>query len=161
MQYRTLIKNFTETLIKKNIKLCVAESITGGSFTSHIVKENGASRILDYSIICYSNGSKKSILKIDKAIIKHGVVSKEVAELMVERVINFTDHKNILALSCTGQAGPKILNKNEKIGTVFFGVKYNGLVSVIKKTFKSKNRKVIINLSVQEMINQGLNAIQN
>ena len=160
MQTNISLKIFKETLIKKNIKICVAESITGGSFASKIVNEKGASSILDYSVVCYSNDSKKSILKINKEIIKYGVVSAKVAELMVKRISYFSNHKKILALSCTGQAGPKKLNEIEEIGTVFFGVGYKNSLTTKKKKFKSKNRREIIKLSVQEMINLGFSAIQ-
>ena len=49
---------FIEKLKKKGLKLYVAESITGGKFTSELVEIKGASKYLDYSIVTYSNRSK-------------------------------------------------------------------------------------------------------
>ena len=36
-------------IIKKEIYICAAESITGGKFTSEIVKNKGASSYLDFN----------------------------------------------------------------------------------------------------------------
>ena len=43
--------------LKKKIKLCIAESITGGNLHMNLLKKN-ASSFIDYSLVCYSNDSK-------------------------------------------------------------------------------------------------------
>ena len=55
------IKRFINILNEKQIKLCLAESITGGNFAFEIIKNAGASKIIDFSIVCYSNSSKQKI----------------------------------------------------------------------------------------------------
>ena len=57
-----LSKKLISKLEKKKIKIFVAESITGGKFTAELVKTKGASEYLDYSLITYSNESKKCFL---------------------------------------------------------------------------------------------------
>ena len=59
-------KKLINNLKKNNLKLCVAESITGGRFTSEIVKIKGASSFLDLSIISYSNESKHTFYSLKK-----------------------------------------------------------------------------------------------
>ena len=78
---------FIEKLKKKDLKLYVAESITGGKFTSELVKIKGASKYLDYSIITYSNKSKYDFLGIEEVIKIHGVVSSEVAIQMAKKLV--------------------------------------------------------------------------
>ena len=78
---------FIEKLKKKGLKLYVAESITGGKFTSELVEIKGASKYLDYSIVTYSNKSKYDFLGIEKVIKKHGVVSYEVAAHMAKKLV--------------------------------------------------------------------------
>ena len=73
--------------LKKRIKLYIAESITGGKFTSELVEIEGASKFLDYSIVTYSNKSKQSFLGIEHVIKKHGVVSSEVASQMAKKIV--------------------------------------------------------------------------
>ena len=152
------IKKFIKILSKKKIKLCIAESITGGSFAYKIIKNEGASKIIDYSIVCYSNNSKREILNI-KEIAKYGVVSKEVAKAMAKEVVRYSDSKKILALSCTGQAGPKKLNQKETIGSVYIGVNYNEVNFSIKRKIQEKKRLAIIDATVNEMIDIGLKTI--
>ena len=113
-----LSKNKTKILIRslidKKIKICVAESVTGGKFAHELVKHPNASKIFDYSIVSYSNESKINILDIKNKINQFGVVSEEVALEMVKQVSKFSHNKKVLSLSCTGQAGPNFLDKNHK-----------------------------------------------
>jgi len=80
---------------------------------------------------------------------------------MVRRVIKFSNHKKILAISCTGQAGPKILNKNFPIGTVFIGVSYKEKILSFKKCYNLKDRKSVINSTVNEMIDICLKIVKS
>ena len=146
---------FIEKLKKKKIKLYVAESITGGKFTSELVEIEGASKFLDYSIITYSNKSKYNFLGIEEIIKMYGVVSSEVAIQMAKKISFMSHFKNKLSIACTGFASKPInLSKNLQ-GVVFIAVNYRKRKNNIKKVFLKKNRKEIINLTVQEMFKQG------
>ena len=54
-----LAKNFIYLCIKKNIYVNLAESCTGGLISSKIIEIADASKVLKYSIVTYSNDSKK------------------------------------------------------------------------------------------------------
>ncbi|MFL2661757.1 MAG: CinA family protein [Alphaproteobacteria bacterium] len=155
------LNKFIDALRKKNIKLCLAESISGGKLAYEIIKIKGASEIIDYSIVCYSDNSKRSILGIDKHLKKYGVFSEEVAEIMVKKVSKFSKSNNNLSISCTGQAGPNIITKKDDIGLVFIGINYKQQTVVSKKKFPTKNRLRIIEQTVKEMINLGSKIILN
>ena len=146
---------FIEKLQKKRIKLYVAESITGGKFTSELVEIEGASKYLDYSIVTYSNKSKGSFLGIEKVIKKHGVVSSEVAARMAEKISYKSIFKNKLSIACTGFASKPIYSDTNKQCVVFIAVNYKNKKTVIKKVFKKKKRKEVISLTVEEMFKQG------
>ncbi len=161
MQYESKTNRLINILLKKNIKLCAAESITGGRFAFEIIKNKGASKIFDYSLVTYTNESKSKILGLKKKINKNNVVSKEMSEYMANEVIKFSNHKKIIAISCTGQAGPTILNTNFKVGTVFIGVVYKEKVFSFKKCFNRKDRISIINSTVKEMINICLDIVED
>ena len=161
MQSNQKTQIFISSLLNKNIKLCVAESITGGRFAYELVKYTNASKIFDYSIVTYSNESKIKILGIADKEVNDNVISKEVAKQMVEKVSKFSVCKKVLSLSCTGQAGPKLLDNHQNIGTVFIGVKYNNSLKIIEKNFTTGNRKEIIKQTVTEMIEQGNIIINN
>ena len=147
-------------LLKKNVKICAAESITGGRFAFEIIKNKNASKIFDYGLVTYSDESKSNILGLKDKINKINVVSVEMSKHMVKEVTKFSNHKKVLAVSCTGQAGPTVLNTNYPIGTVFIGVSYKERIFSFKKCFKQKNRTFIISSTVKEMIKSCLDIIE-
>ena len=146
---------FIEKLKKKKIKLYVAESITGGKFTSELVEIEGASKYLDYSIVTYSNKSKSIFLGIEKVIKKHGVVSSEVATRMAEKISYKSIFKNKLSIACTGFASKTIYAGTNKQCVVFIAVNYKNKKAVVKKVFNKKKRKEVISLTVKEMFKLG------
>ena len=58
MQFNELKNKFVYTLKSKKIRLCLAESITGGLLSSELIKLKGASSFIDYSLVPYSNKKK-------------------------------------------------------------------------------------------------------
>tara|TARA_B100001248_G_scaffold37388_1_gene23949 strand:- start:30 stop:515 length:486 start_codon:yes stop_codon:yes gene_type:complete len=160
MKYGNKTNKLISILLKKNVKICAAESITGGKFAFEIIKNENASEIFDYGLVTYSNESKSNILGLKNKIDKTNVVSTEMSKYMVKEVTKFSNHKKVLAVSCTGQAGPKVLNTNYPIGTVFIGVSYKERIFSFKKCFNQKDRTLIINSTVKEMINSCLDIIE-
>ena len=160
MTYGNKTNKLINILLKKNLKICAAESITGGRFAFEIIKNENASKIFDYGLVTYSDDSKSNILGLKDKINKTNVVSTEMSKYMVKEVTKFSNHKKVLAVSCTGQAGPTVLNANFPIGTVFIGVSYKARIFSFKKCFNQKNRLSIINSTVKEMINSCLDIIE-
>ena len=159
MRYGNKTNKLINILLKKDVKICAAESLTGGKFAFEIIRNENASKIFDYGLVTYSDNSKSNILGLKDKINKTNVVSTEMSKYMVKEVTKFSNHKKILAVSCTGQAGPTVLNANFPIGTVFIGVSYKKRIFSFKKCFSQKNRASIINSTVKEMINSCLNII--
>lgn len=159
MAFKDKTKKLIQILSKKDLKLCVAESVTGGRFAYEIIKNKNASKVFDYSLVTYSNSSKSAFLKLKNPLKKYDVISREISELMVKEVIKYSKNKKVLGVSCTGQAGPNFLNKNFKIGTVFIGINYNKKITSIKKSFLNKSRSSIINATVCEMLDQCLKVL--
>ena len=160
MKFGNKTNSLINILLKKNIKICAAESITGGRFAFEIIKNKNASKIFDYGLVTYSDDSKSNILGLKNKINKINVVSVEMSKYMVKEVTKFSNHKKVLAVSCTGQAGPTVLNTNFPIGTVFIGVSYKERIFSFKKCFNQKDRKSIINSTVKEMINSCLDIVE-
>ena len=160
MKYGNKTDKLINILLKKNVNICAAESITGGRFAFEIVKNENASKIFDYGLVTYSHESKSNILGLKDKINKTNVVSTEMSKYMVKEVTKFSNHKKVLAVSCTGQAGPTVLNANFPIGTVFIGVSYKARIFSFKKCFSQKNRSSIINSTLKEMINSCLDIIE-
>ncbi len=145
-------KQLISKLIKRKIKLCIAESITGGKLAYEFIKNKGASNYFEYSVVTYSNQAKESILKIGKKIENNGVISAEVAESLAQNVRKYSRSKKILSLSCTGLASKSDKNETHKVGTVFICIIFGRKRKIKKKFFGNRTRTQIINETIKEII---------
>ncbi len=130
-------------LKEKNLKIAFAESMTGGALVSELIKNPGASSVLELGMVTYSNRIKESFLDVPKEVIKkYGVVSKEVSIIMAKN-IKAKAHSHI-SVSVTGNAGPTS-SLNSNVGEVWVSICI--LEKVMSYYFKFENlqRKEIIN----------------
>ena len=67
---KKLAVKIVKLLIKKKLKISVAESCTGGLLSSAITSVKGSSKAFSLGLVVYSNRSKNDILKISKNVIK-------------------------------------------------------------------------------------------
>jgi len=117
-----IVKYLIETLATNDKKITFAESCTGGLLSYYFTKENGASKILDGSLVTYSNGLKENWLAIDKDIIlKEGAVSSDVVEAMSEGAMNVSEAD--YSISISGIAGDSGGTEFKPVGTVYIGVR--------------------------------------
>ena len=143
-------------LIKKRLKISIAESCTGGMLASKITSISGSSKIFDLGLITYSNQTKIKILKVNKKIIdKYGAVSEECCRAMVVNLSKIS--KANINVSITGIAGPYGGSKQKPVGLVYIGIKKGSKLVIKKNLFKSKNRKTIQKAAV----NKALKIISN
>ena len=151
------MKSLIRILIKKKIKLSVAESCTGGLLASTITSFSGASKIFNLGFITYSNQAKITILKINKNIIKRfGDVRYECCYAMVSN-LSKVSRANI-NVSITGIAGPRGGTKKKPVGLVYIGIKKGNKIQIIKCLFKSKKRSSIQKATVKKALNLVLGA---
>ena len=146
------MKSIINLLIKKKIKISVAESCTGGLLASTITSISGASKIFDLGLVTYSNQAKIKILKVNKNIIKkYGAVSHECCYEMTNNLSKIS--KANVNISITGVAGPRGGTKKKPVGLVYIGVKKGNKTQIIKCLFKSKKRNSIQKATVKKVLN--------
>ena len=146
------MKSLVKKLIKKKLKISIAESCTGGMLASSITSISGASKIFNLGLITYSNQAKIKFLKINKKIInKYGAVSHECCYAMVNNLSNIS--KANINISVTGIAGPKGGTKQKPVGLVYIGVKKGNKTQINKCLFKSKKRSSIQKATVRKALN--------
>ena len=139
-------------LKRKNLKLAVVESCTGGLLASTITSISGASKIFNLGLVTYSNQAKIKILKVNKNIIKkYGTVSSECCYAMVNNLSKIS--KANINISITGIAGPNGGTKQKPVGLVYIGVKKGNKIQINKSLFKSKNRSSIQKATVKKALN--------
>ena len=146
------MKSLIKLLIKKKIKISVAESCTGGLLASTITSISGASKIFNLGLVTYSNQAKIKILGVNKNIIKkYGAVSHECCYAMVKSLSKIS--KADINVSITGIAGPKGSTKLKPVGLVYIGVKKGDKIQINKCLFKSKKRTLIQKATVKKTLN--------
>ncbi|MCR4875127.1 MAG: CinA family protein [Clostridia bacterium] len=117
----TLEECVVKMATEKNLKIAVAESLTGGMLCSRIVNVSGASAVLYEGFVTYSSSSKVRRLHVKSTTIdSYGAISKETCQEMVQGLLA---NKEIqVAVATTGCAGPNRDENGTEVGTVFVGV---------------------------------------
>ena len=129
-------------VLKRILYVNLAESCTGGLISSKIIEIADASKVLKYSIVTYSNDSKKNFLKVPLNILKnYGAVSEETASYMVK---GLSKEKDIsFSMAVTGIAGPSGGTKYKPVGLVFFFFLYNKKDILVQKKLFKGSRNII------------------
>ena len=138
-------------LKKKNLKISVAESCTGGMLSSAFTSISGSSKIFTMGMVTYSNQAKIDILKISKKIIKnYGAVSVQCCLAMANNLSKIS--KSNICISITGIAGPKGGTKQKPVGLVYIGIKKNKIIKINKYLIKNRGRRYIQNTTVKKAL---------
>ena len=125
----------------KNLKVAVAESITGGLVCASIVNVSGASNVLYEGFVTYASQSKVRRLHVKSTTIdSYGPVSRETCEEMVQGLLA---NKEIqIAVATTGCAGPNTDEYGAEVGLAYVGVGDSKGITVKEKHYEG-NREVI------------------
>ena len=118
-----------ELLLKKEYKIGLAESCTGGGIAKVLTDLPGSSNWFELGVVTYSNEAKEKILGVPKSLLEsYGAVSEPVAKAMVEGVVKLSEAD--VSISVTGIAGPDGGSKEKPVGMVCFG--FHNLIQGIR-----------------------------
>ena len=144
-------KKIITLLIRKKLKIAIAESCTGGLLSSAITSVNGSSKVFTMGLVTYSNQAKNSILKVPNKILKkYGSVSVQCCLSMVNNLSQIS--KSRLCISITGIAGPKGGSKQKPVGLVYIGIKKDKIIKIDRYTFKNRGRNYIQRATVKKTL---------
>ncbi len=116
-------------LLRRKLRLSIAESCTGGLIGHLLTKIPGMSRTLIEDVVTYANEAKVKRLGVRASLIaKHGAVSAEVAAAMAEGSLKRSGAD--VSLAVTGIAGPGGGTAAKPVGLVFTAVRYRGETTV-------------------------------
>ena len=128
-------------LIEKGYRIATAESCTGGMIASTIVNVPMASKVLDESIVTYSNEAKVKYLGVKPETIENvGVVSEEVVAEMAAGIAKASGAN--VGVGVSGIAGPTGATETKPVGMVCFGFYIDGKVQTFTKYFKGSRTAV-------------------
>jgi len=114
------IRRIHEGLKNKGLSISVAESCTGGLLSHYLTLLPGSSRFFIAGVVSYSESAKIKILGVSpETISRYGVISRETAEEMAERIRMITGSD--YSISTTGNLGPDTLEGKDK-GLIYISV---------------------------------------
>lgn len=122
---KTLSEVVGDLLRKKNLKLALAESCTGGYIAHMITAVPGCSDYFAGGVVAYSSAHKTTLLNVKQQTIQqHGIVSEQVVCEMADGIRARTGAD--ISLSTSGISGPGGGTPDVPVGAVWIGVSYVG-----------------------------------
>ena len=149
-------KELVDLLIEKKMTIASAESCTGGLFAASIVDVPDASKVLNASVITYSNEAKTKYAHVNPELIeKYGAVSEQVAMAMAEGIAKETNAN--VGVSFSGIAGPTGGTPEKPVGTVCIGLYVDGArecetLHLNENWTRSEIRTASVNLVAEKVI---------
>lgn len=157
MNKNSIEQTVADKLKQKKLRISFAESCTGGLCAARFISANGASEVLDASLITYSVKAKIKYLGIDKNLIdKYGVVSEQTALAMARGAAQ--ENNADIGVGVTGYAGPTSDDPRIPVGTVCFGFYDRGKGISFTEHFKDMERNEV-RLSASDFVFKKLNEI--
>lgn len=155
-KYGDNMNNIVNKLKKLNKTIATMESCTGGSLVNEITNIEGASEVIKFGAVTYSNEFKIK-MNVDKNIINtYSVYSLETAMEMSKKISEFTNSN--YGVGITGKLNK--VDKNNLFGSdnkVFVSIYdkdndcfYNYDLEVIQATRK-ENKKIVINFIIEKL----------
>ena len=146
---------------KRNVKLTVAESCTGGLIAAYLTDVAGASHVFERGFVTYSNEAKQDLLGVPHTLIAaHGAVSTEVVRAMAEGAL--TNAQAHISVAVTGIAGPGGGSKAKPIGLVHIAsARREGDTLAEKCRFGEIGRREVREKAVEKALQMLLKQITN
>lgn len=108
-------------LTQAGLRICTAESCTGGGVGRAIAAIAGASTCFDGGVVAYEDRVKQAVLGVPASMLaEHGAVSEPVARAMAEGALRAIGSD--LSVAVTGIAGPSGGTPEKPVGTVHISV---------------------------------------
>lgn len=136
-----LVARLAALLTAKGLKICTAESCTGGLIAKSLTDLAGSSDWFECGFVTYSNRSKSEMIDVPESVInEYGAVSEAVATAMANGALR--NSAADLAIAVTGVAGPGGGSADKPVGTVWIAVASEKQVFA-KKHFFDGDRQAI------------------
>ncbi|MDO4963049.1 MAG: nicotinamide-nucleotide amidohydrolase family protein [bacterium] len=145
------MKELVELLIKNNKTISSMESCTGGGFANSITNIEGASEVLKFSCVTYSNEYKIKMGVSKSVIDKYSVYSIQTAMEMSKNISKFTNSS--YGIGVTGKLNR--VDKNNLYGSnniVYISIydskfdKFYNYDLEVKKQSRRENKELVIDL---------------
>jgi nicotinamide-nucleotide amidase len=150
------LKEVIEKMTLEHHTLSTMESCTGGGVSSAITNIPGASEVLHFSAVTYSNEYKIKMGVDPRIINKFGVYSLETSKAMAKAICLLTGSDIGIGISGNLNLTDQVENKG---GIVYFSVyqfvekKFYSKVLTINNHQREESKKAIINVIIDTLYN--------
>lgn len=150
-------KDVIEKLIEKNKTISTMESCTGGGVANAITNIEGASEVLKFSAVTYSNEYKVKMGVSSDIINKYSVYSIETAMEMSKNISDFSNSN--YGVGITGKLNR--IDKNNLYGSdniVFISIydkdidKFYNYDVEVKEQSRKENKELVIDLIIKKLL---------
>ena len=141
-------------LTKRNLTIATMESCTGGALVNAITNINGASAVLKFSAITYSNEFKIKMGVSRKVIKEYSVYSINTAREMALNISLYAGSD--IGIGITGKLNKPDENNhygkdNEVFVSIYYKQKYYDLIILVRPKNREENKNLIIRKIIQKL----------
>ena len=151
------MKQIVDKLKDKNKTISTMESCTGGGVSNAITNIEGASEVLKFSSVTYSNEYKIKMGVSSDIIDKYSVYSIETAREMSKNISNFSNSN--YGIGITGKLNrADINNLYGSDNTVYISIydknndKYYDYDLVVTESSREENKKIVIDFIKEKLL---------
>lgn len=147
-------KKIVKELTKRGETISTMESCTGGGVANAITSIEGASEVLKYSAVTYSNEYKIKMGVSADVIDKYSVYSMETAHEMAYNISKFANSDYGIGITGKLNRADEHNNfgkDNEVFVSIYYKNKYYDIDVVVDKKTRKQNKDVIINLIIDKL----------
>ncbi len=147
-------KKIVLELIKRGETIATMESCTGGGVANAITCIEGASEVLKFSAVTYSNQYKIKMGVSSDVINEYSVYSMETAHEMALNISNFANSD--FGVGITGKLNRADVNNNfgkdnQVFVSIYYKEEYYDMVINVDKKTRKQNKDVVIDLIIEKL----------
>jgi PncC family amidohydrolase len=147
-------KDIIEELKKRGETISTMESCTGGGIADSITSIEGASEVLKFSAVTYSNEYKIKMGVREETINKYSVYSMETAYDMSEAISKYANSD--MGIGITGKLNKADINNNfgkdnQVFISIYYKKKHYDLVVNVDKNSRVENKLALIDIIIDRI----------
>ncbi len=141
------------SLKQSGMRICCAESCTGGMIAAAITDIAGSSAVFSRGFVTYSNQAKINMLGVKPETLNlHGAVSGQTVSEMASGAITASEDEADFAVAVSGIAGPDGGTVEKPVGLVYICVLKKGEVGQVTRYVFDGDRQSIRTQTVEKAL---------
>ena len=146
-------REIVASLKQSGMRICVAESCTGGMIAAAITDIAGSSAVFSRGFVTYSNQAKMNMLGVKPETLNlYGAVSGQTVSEMASGAIMASEDEADFAVAVSGIAGPDGGTVEKPVGLVYICVLKKGEVGRVSRYVFEGDRQYVRTKTVEKAL---------